>query len=198
MIVLALDTSTRVTSVALRTPSETFVRAEETPPAETILGLVDALLGEARLGRDAIELVVVGTGPGLFTGTRVGVATAKGLAMALDRPLLGVSSLDAVIAAAKADAAIVDAGRGEAYAKRRGETAFLAAPADALAKLGERCVASASLGLDVPPAPGPDVAWLAEEGARRLAAGEPDARTTLEPDYVRPSDAQLPKTPLRT
>lgn len=211
MIVLAFDTSSRVISVALfdseprdgelsGDPQHGRVLARrdvEAPPAEGLLGWVDEVLAEAGLGREAIELVAVGTGPGLFTGTRVGVATAKGIAFALGRPLVGVSSLLAVLRATRADGVMLDAGRGEVYTLAAGGTAFLASPDIAAAELGGRIVASASLGLDWPNAPTPDAAFVAREGLVRFASTGRDEVATLEPDYVRPSDATLPKTPQR-
>jgi len=134
MIVLAFDTSSRVVSVALCHDDHVLARRDvEAPPAEGLLGWVDEVLTEAGITRDAIELVAVGTGPGLFTGTRVGVATAKGIAFALGRPLVGVSSLVAVRRAASAegrriDGVMIDAGRGEVYAFGSAGSAGSAAP----------------------------------------------------------------------
>lgn len=204
MIVLAFDTSSRVVSVALCDDDHVLARRDvEAPPAEGLLGWIDEVLAEAAVARDAIELVAVGTGPGLFTGTRVGVATAKGIAFALGRPLVGVSSLVAVRRTASAsggtvDGVMIDAGRGEVYALGSEGAPFLASPEVARAKLSGRLVASASLGLDLPAAPTPDAAWVAGEGRVRFAATRRDEVATLEPDYVRPSDATLPKTPQRT
>lgn len=198
MIVLAFDTSSRVVSVALCDDDGVLARRDvEATPAEGLLGWVDEVLMAARVARDAIELVAVGTGPGLFTGTRVGVATAKGIAFALARPLVGVSSLVAVRRAVSADGLMIDAGRGEVYALGAEGTPFLATPEVARARLSGRLVASASLGLDLPPAPTPDAAWIAREARARFAATGRDEVASLEPDYVRPSDATLPKTPQR-
>lgn len=201
MIVLGIDTSSRVVGVALCVNGDAVAsRRVEAMPAETLLGLVDEVLADAGLDKRAVELVAVGKGPGLFTATRVGVATAKGIALALGRPLVGVGSLEAVMHAAGAEAVLVDAGRNEVYAASLGEAPFLASPDDALARLsGRRVVVSASLGrtmyLD---APAPDPVWIARLGQARRAAGVEDELVTLEPEYVRPSDATLPRTPLRT
>lgn len=204
MIVLAFDTSSRVVSVALCDDDRVLARRDvEAPPAEGLLGWVDEVLREAGHVRDAIELVAVGTGPGLFTGTRVGVATAKGIAFALGRPLVGVSSLVAVRRAASADGGrvdgvMIDAGRGEVYALGSEGAPFLASPEVARSQLSGSLVASVSLGLDLPAAPTPDAAWVAREGRVRFVASGRDEVASLEPDYVRPSDATLPKTPQRT
>ncbi len=63
---------------------------------EQLVSVVDGLLGELGLDRDALDAVLCGTGPGSFTGVRIGVATAKGIACGLSVPLHGVSTLDAV------------------------------------------------------------------------------------------------------
>jgi tRNA threonylcarbamoyladenosine biosynthesis protein TsaB len=204
MIVLALDTSSRVVSVALCDDDRVLARRDvEAPPAEGLLGWVDEVLSEAAVSREAIELVAIGVGPGLFTGTRVGVATAKGIAFALGRPLVGVSSLVAVRRAASADGrgidgVMIDAGRGEVYALGSEGAPFLASPEVARSRLSGQLVASASLGLDLPAAPTPDAAWVARDGRARFASTRRDEVATLEPDYVRASDATLPKTPQRT
>lgn len=72
---------------------------------ETLLSSIARFLGEQDLGRSQLSGIVVGTGPGAFTGLRVGIATAKGLAHGLGLPIAGVSSGEAILAAAVADAA---------------------------------------------------------------------------------------------
>jgi tRNA threonylcarbamoyladenosine biosynthesis protein TsaB len=69
---------------------------------EVLLPAIGRLTGEANLRRSRIDAIVVGTGPGAFTGLRVGIATAKGLAHALGRPIVGVSTGEALIEAARA------------------------------------------------------------------------------------------------
>ncbi|MCZ7683742.1 MAG: tRNA (adenosine(37)-N6)-threonylcarbamoyltransferase complex dimerization subunit type 1 TsaB [Sandaracinaceae bacterium] len=118
--VLAMDTSTELGSVAvlesgeLRAEVSARVRAKH---GETLLPLIEQALAHASLERGAIDLIAVGIGPGSFTGTRIGVATAKGLAIALDRPLIGVVSLTAIARAAPGRwiAPVVDAHKGEVY-----------------------------------------------------------------------------------
>lgn len=217
---LALDTSSRCCSVALLRGEDVLAaRAVEAAPAEVVLGLVDEVLAEGGIPRGALELLAVGLGPGGFTSTRVGVATAKGMALALGRPLLGVGSLVAVARASLDLGAsatrtpggtlgvLVDAGRGEVYGAAYAlgvEVAavsvapFLAAPPDALARLAAfASVASASLGLDLPSAASPSATWIGREAVRRWRRGDRDALDALEPAYVRPSDAKLPTSPLR-
>jgi tRNA threonylcarbamoyladenosine biosynthesis protein TsaB len=93
---------------------------ERTSVPRTVLDDADELLGEAGRSVTDLEGIVVGTGPGSFTSTRIGIAVARGLALALDVPVAGVSTLDALAAGAReaslADALpIVDARRREVF-----------------------------------------------------------------------------------
>jgi tRNA threonylcarbamoyladenosine biosynthesis protein TsaB len=121
MLILALDTTTSAGSCAL-VHGGRIVREEagdrDRPQAARLPGELAALLERAGLALDDIEAYAVGTGPGSFTGLRVGIATMQGLATATDRPLYGVSALDALarIAAAPRVATWVDAWRGEVFA----------------------------------------------------------------------------------
>lgn len=90
----------------------------QTRHAESVLPALDAALSLAGVGRDDIGAVVVGAGPGSFTGVRVAGATARGLVAALDVPLLAYSSLLALAAGVPSDrpvCALLDARRGEVY-----------------------------------------------------------------------------------
>jgi tRNA threonylcarbamoyladenosine biosynthesis protein TsaB len=103
---LALDTATTRAVVALGRPDGSSV-AETTWIAgyrhgETLLPAVERLLDEHGVARTALVGIIVGTGPGAFTGLRVGLATAKGLAHGLGRPITGVSTAEALLAAAAA------------------------------------------------------------------------------------------------
>jgi len=92
--------------------------------AQEVLGLVDEVLGAAGIARPELVRVAVGTGPGAFTGLRIGVATARGIASALELPLAGLSTLAALAQPAAADAggepvwASLDARRGERFLRR--------------------------------------------------------------------------------
>jgi tRNA threonylcarbamoyladenosine biosynthesis protein TsaB len=128
MIVLGFDTATPSTAVGLRLAPGRSLRARDTPrPGEHpghathLLAMAGELLARAGVDWGALDRIAVGIGPGLFTGLRVGVATARGLAQSLSLELVGVSSLRALAQAAAEHGhghllAVVDARRGEAFA----------------------------------------------------------------------------------
>jgi len=120
--VLAIDTSTPLGSVALVADGQ--VRAEiaasvQARHGRVLLPHVELVLSRAGVAPEEVDLFAVGIGPGSFTGVRVGVATAKGLALATGRPLRGVISLGALargLGAAPFAVPVVDAHRGEVFA----------------------------------------------------------------------------------
>ncbi len=217
MRVIAVDTSTELGSVAclvdggLRAAAAARVRARH---GETVFTLLEQVLGHADVAKAELELVACGVGPGSFTGTRVGVAAAKGIALALDVPLVGVSSLRAMARAAPGTwlAPVVDANRGEVFVAvyergPRGLIEHLAPthgpPLEILSELG-RFPGLTLFGSGarryaelLPPAlPAifdvPRASVVALEATERLESHGPDDRATLEPVYLRPSDAKLP------
>ena len=109
--ILAIDTATTRVLVASGSPDgqidgiTTWVAGYR--HGETLLSSIAHFLGEQNLRRSRLTGIVVGTGPGAFTGLRVGIATAKGLAHGLGLPIAGVSTGEAILAAAVADAAAV-------------------------------------------------------------------------------------------
>jgi tRNA threonylcarbamoyladenosine biosynthesis protein TsaB len=123
MKLLAFETATEACSVALWIDGEVRERFEVAPRrhAELALPWADALLAEAGLARAALDAVAVGRGPGAFTGVRLAIAIAQGIALGLDRPLVPVSTLAALARpAAQAHAgtpvlAAIDARMGELY-----------------------------------------------------------------------------------
>lgn len=110
MKILGVDTSTSVNTVALcqdaRIVAETVVDCGRAH-AERLMATVDWVVGEAGIAIGAIDLLAVSTGPGSFTGIRIGVAAWKGLALAAGLPLAGVSTLDAMARAGAFQDAIV-------------------------------------------------------------------------------------------
>jgi tRNA threonylcarbamoyladenosine biosynthesis protein TsaB len=112
-LILAFDTATRVATSAAVVDGE--VLGERVSRAATLLEDLDELLREAGGEMDEISAVVVGTGPGSFTGIRIGLATARGLALALKVPVAGISTLDALGAGAAGAVPVIDAGRREIF-----------------------------------------------------------------------------------
>ncbi len=124
MRVLGIETSTAQRgSVALVDAGQLVAAASHTRPnahAELILPLVEQVLGEAGWARSSLELVAVGIGPGSFTGLRIGIALAQGIAMGLGIPVVGVGSLRAMAAAVPPDRVgtrlpLLDARRNELF-----------------------------------------------------------------------------------
>jgi len=129
VIILGFDTSTRATAVGLRLADASALEVRDDPAAgehpghaTRLLRMTAELLEQAGVAWGALERVVVGRGPGRFTGLRVGVATARGLAQSLAVDLVGVSTLEALAQAAIARRraervlAVIDALRGEVFA----------------------------------------------------------------------------------
>jgi tRNA threonylcarbamoyl adenosine modification protein YeaZ len=112
MLLLAFDTTTDAATSAL--VSDGKVLGERVSVARTLLEDADRLLSDSGLRADDLEALVVGTGPGSFTSTRMGLAAARGLALVLDLPAAGVSTLDALAAGGDVYP-VIDAGRQEVF-----------------------------------------------------------------------------------
>lgn len=125
MKLLAFETSTEACSVALWLDGEVRERFELAPRrhAELSLPWAEQLLGEAGIKRSQLDAIAIGRGPGAFTGVRLAIAIAQGIALALDRPIVPVSTLAALALRARALAdspprrvlAAIDARMGEVY-----------------------------------------------------------------------------------
>jgi tRNA threonylcarbamoyladenosine biosynthesis protein TsaB len=126
MRLLALETATIAGAVALSVDGKLLgelVTTTSRAHAETLLPAAAALLAEAGLEPAELDAVVVDVGPGLFTGLRVGVATARSMAMAAGIGVVGLTSLeilasDPALDGASSVIALVDARRGEVFAQR--------------------------------------------------------------------------------
>jgi tRNA threonylcarbamoyladenosine biosynthesis protein TsaB len=122
MNLLAIETATECCSVALLAGERLIARSEMAPRrhAELLLPMCEDVLTEAGLARTDLDVLAVGRGPGAFTGVRLAVSAAQGIALALDIPVVPVSSLAALALQAPDDGAdvlaVIDARMGEVYA----------------------------------------------------------------------------------
>jgi len=231
--VLGLETGGPQASLALTAHGRLLARATPARKAhgETVVGAIDGLLREARLTIGQLTAVAVGIGPGSFTGLRIALSYAKGVALATGCGVVGVPSLDALalcvlempgLAQGATICPILDARKGEVYTalyrevengleKLSGE--FLAKPQDLAAMikndavyLGDGVISygdalrEGALGADYKGRrvtfADPGLAWssaamVAALGAARVARGQLDSVGSLQPLYVRPSEAEL-------
>lgn len=120
MNILAIDTVTHACSVALLTGSKSYQKFKiaANQHSEWVLGMVDAVLQESRLSLAGVDLIAVNNGPGSFTGIRIGLGVAQGLAYGANKPLIGINSL-AILAAQSLGScpvlAMIDARMGQIY-----------------------------------------------------------------------------------
>ena len=221
MRVLAIDTALAACSAAVLDTSHGSMRrgilASESLPmvrghAEALMPLVAQVMKSARLAFAGLDRIVVTTGPGSFTGLRVGISAARGLALASEIPAVGVSTLSAYAAPfLGADnrspvIAVVDARHDHVYLQvfdSSGRTlvapqlAPLADAARAAADAPSRIVGSAAravaarlsgtaaVPLTVDDAQAPDIGWVAQIGAVA-----PEQAAPPKPQYLRAPDAQ--------
>ena len=190
VLILAFDTATDVATSALVDDGE--VLGERTSRPSTLLEDVDALLRQASARPTDIDVLVVGTGPGSFTSTRIGLAVARGLGLALGVEGAGVSTLDALAAAADEALPVIDARRGEVFVPGPAAVKPEDAPARGRLCLGDgavrhRSILEANGGL-VPPDDDPrHLPRAVLHASLATAFGPVDA---IEPIYVRIPDAE--------
>ena len=216
MRVLALDTATEACSVALLTDRGLLGQSIEAGRrhAEVLLGMVDAVLAEAQVSLTMLDGIAASVGPGAFTGVRMSVAVAQGLALGANLPVVPVSTLEALALSvveegAERVLACLDARMGEVY-----WGCFSKDPARGVAISGSPSVGPATqvelpgTGLyhgigrgfaaypELARLPGlildarhsralPDAREMARLGALRLSAGERVDAADLEPQYLR-------------
>lgn len=222
MIILALDTTTRAGSVAV--VDDTRVLAllpgdESRTHGERLPAEIGQALEMAGTAKEKIDVLAVASGPGAFTGLRIGLATMQGLAMTLNKPVIGVSALDALAAQISDGDVIVpwmDAQRGDVFATviDRQSNMTLEPPAaaapDALLEswqhhlTGRRAIfigdavprdaeiiARRGAGHWITRTPDPLAPQIAQLGRERAARGEAGPPHALEPIYVRRPDAEI-------
>jgi tRNA threonylcarbamoyladenosine biosynthesis protein TsaB len=191
VLTLAFDTATSTATAALVRDGE--VLGERVSRAVTVLEDADELLRASGAERSELTGIVVGTGPGSFTGLRLGLATARGLALALELPVAGVSTLDALAAGAPGALPVVDGGRREVFTLVDGEP-VVCAPQDVRAAL---CVGSGAVryraileasGAEVPP--DDDERHLPRARFHAQLAREFGPAGEVEPLYLRIPDAE--------
>jgi tRNA threonylcarbamoyladenosine biosynthesis protein TsaB len=184
--IFAFDTATSVATCSLLRDGEPAGEAHT--EARLVLRAADELMRTAGIDRQELDALVVGTGPGSFTGIRIGLATARGLALALDLSVAGVSTLRAYAGGRP----VIDARRGEVFtegpAVGRPEELEVAG----LALVGDGAVryraAFEARGARVPPDDDPahlPSALLLAEHARDFGAAE-----VVRPVYLRAPDAK--------
>ena len=222
MLILGIETATQQVSVALGGHEGVIGLVEIARGrrhAETLVPAIDFLCSQADIGLDEIGLVAVDIGPGLFTGMRVGLATAKALAQALRVPMIGISSLDLLAfphrRSDRVVVPVVDARKGEVfYAMYRQVPGGLqqvappqAAPvdeliADLLARSQETlCVGDGALRYRNEIRDGyhcefadeahPSAAPLVQLAHARALREEWSNPSEIQPLYLRPPDAQI-------
>jgi tRNA threonylcarbamoyladenosine biosynthesis protein TsaB len=192
VLILALDTATAIATSAL--VRDGAVLGERASVPIRVLEDVDTLLREADVEPSDLDGIVVGTGPGSFTGVRLGLGAVRGLAFALDVPVAGVSTLAALAAGAPDALPVIDAKRREVFVEQEG--VIVALPAAAFEAPGRTCIGDGALryrahleatGGIVPPADDPRHVPRARFHAALARDFGPAER--VEPVYVRAPDA---------
>jgi tRNA threonylcarbamoyladenosine biosynthesis protein TsaB len=224
MKLLAVDTALGACSAALLDGDAVLAHqlvVMERGHAEALAPMVQALMQQARVPFADIERLAVTTGPGTFTGQRVGLAFMRGLRVALKRPLIGITTLEAMAAAAMAEtgaffaAVLHDAKRSEVYAGLFSRDGVVLSPAllpfeDAVAAIGTKIGDQNAMTAFAGTAGSRAAEHYEQAGGRavvttivhpdalwvgRLAMGAPDSDSPPKPLYLRPPDARLPQKP---
>ncbi|MBV9609347.1 MAG: tRNA (adenosine(37)-N6)-threonylcarbamoyltransferase complex dimerization subunit type 1 TsaB [Acidobacteria bacterium] len=219
MLIVGIDTSGKHGGIALaRSDDGRFTLLEETEIAggtfsAQLIPQLASLLARHGDGKHDVDGIAVASGPGSFTGLRVGLAAVKGLAEILHIPIAAISLLEAVALAAHDGGdvlTVLDAGRGEFYVgtyRVTGDHGTLKRPEELLS--GEELVARAANGtVVVTPEQAvaqlleastvrmverPGAAMIAEIGARKLRDGIVVSPEELDVNYIRRSDAEIAK-----
>ena len=217
MRVLAIDTALAACSAAVLDTEYGGIVASESLPmvrghAEALMPLLQRVMNQARMTFADIDRIAVTTGPGSFTGLRVGIAAARGIALAADKPAVGLSTLSAYAAPHMAAderlpvVAAIDARHAHVYLKvftpgahtltaprlaplRDAVQAAAKAPCCIVGSAAQ--IVAAGLSADdaaptaIDPRAAPDIAWVA-----RMGAVVAEDQSPLKPQYLRAPDAQ--------
>jgi tRNA threonylcarbamoyladenosine biosynthesis protein TsaB len=198
VLILAFDTATDVASTALVRDGETL--GERRSRAVSVLADAHELLAAAGLEARDLDGLVVGTGPGSFTGIRIGLATARGLALSLGLPVAGVSTLAALREGAPGAVPVVDARRREVFVLLDAPRCLR--PEELALEPGTVCVGDGAVryravleaaGAEVPEAESDLHVPRAYLHAR--LAGDFGPAELVEPIYLRVPDAERAVTP---
>ncbi len=218
MRILSIDTALAACSVALIDTSPDRVIGRASLPmdkghAEALLPMIDQVAGGAA-GLQVVDRLVVTTGPGSFTGIRVGLSAARALSLAAGKPLIGVTTLIALVAPAlatgdgRAVAAAIDARHGRVFFQIFAPSGLGLVPArvltvvEAARMAGDGAIRLVGTGAPlvleasgvkheiVPESFWPDPVWLA-----RLGAAAPIPERLPRPVYLRPADVTRPANP---
>jgi tRNA threonylcarbamoyl adenosine modification protein YeaZ len=194
VLILAFDTATDVATVALVRNGD--VLGERASRAVRVLEDVEEILGEAQVRSADVEGIVVGTGPGSYTGLRMGLITARTLAFSLGVPVAGVSTLDALAAGVPGAVPVIDGRRREVFTLVAGEPRCV--PAAALAvEAGREYVGDGAVrhreqieaagGTVAPDGADEHVPWARHHASLARDFGPAEA---AEPIYLRVPDAE--------
>lgn len=217
MIVLAIDTALDYCAAAVLDAGAMKMIAQETLEmkrghAEALMPLIDRVMKASGLAYLGLDRIAVTTGPGSFTGLRVGISAARGIGLAADKPVVGLTTLSAYVTPLVAEKqeqpiiAAIDARHDHVYFQVvAGNGAALMRPAvapiedtfaasrfgalrmvgNAAKLLADRWPKSATAPAAVDPQPGPDIGWVAWLGAATDPGTAP-----AKPFYLRPPDAK--------
>jgi tRNA threonylcarbamoyladenosine biosynthesis protein TsaB len=224
MLILAIDTALDACAAGILDTDAGRLIAQESLPmkrghAEALMPLIARVMRQSGLGFADLDRIAATTGPGSFTGLRVGLSAARGIALAADRPVVGVTTLTAYAApivsrnAGQPVISAIDARHDHVYFQVvSGDGGSLVRPqvapieealgaarfgaphlvGNAARMLAERWPADAPPPIDVDPQAAPDIAWVAW-----LAAAVSPETAPARPFYLRAPDAKPPKDPLQ-
>jgi tRNA threonylcarbamoyladenosine biosynthesis protein TsaB len=224
MLILAIDTALDACSAGVLDTDIAKMIAQESVPmkrghAEALMPLIARIIREAGIAFADLDRIAVTTGPGSFTGLRVGLSAARGIALAANKPVVGLTTLTAYAAPLVSQngeqpvISAIDARHDHVYFQVvSGDGSPLILPrvapieealgasrfgaphlvGNAARLLADRWPADAPPPFGVDAQPAPDIAWVAWLGA----AVSPDT-APARPYYLRAPDAKLPKEPLR-